>query len=414
MSREHGRAASRKDAALLVAGVVAAELFTMVGFSTFAATLPELSALWRLDPTQAGWISSAYNIGYVLAVPVLMGLTDRVDTRKVYAGAAALGIAGGVGFAAFASGFASALVFRAIAGAALAGTYMPGLRLLTERLAGPARLRVVPYYTAAFGVGVSASFLASGWLVSQAGWRTAFAISGAAALVAIGLAMFGTARVPRIDATTRVDASTRHPLDFRCVFSNSEAMRYIAGYFGHCWELFAFRAWLTAFVLFALGSPAAGGGMATANHWATWIVLVGVPASIVGAEAGSRAGRVRLVRVVAGASVLVGAACGLASGQTTAVAIALLFAYNVFIAADSGALTTGAVASARDGEQGATLAVHSIVGFVGASIGPLVVGWVLDRTGGLHDASAWTWAFVAMTTGSLIALVAMYSRRAAA
>jgi MFS family permease len=35
-------------------------------------------------PTQAGWISSAFFAGYVAAVPLLVGLTDRFDARRIY------------------------------------------------------------------------------------------------------------------------------------------------------------------------------------------------------------------------------------------------------------------------------------------------------------------------------------------
>ena len=45
----------------------------------------------------------------------------------------------GMGFALLADGFAAALGLRALAGLGLAGTYIPGLRALVDRLSGPAR-----------------------------------------------------------------------------------------------------------------------------------------------------------------------------------------------------------------------------------------------------------------------------------
>ncbi len=400
----HGSRAVR-PAVRLIACVIAAELCSMAGFSAFASTLTDFSALWHLDPAAAGWISASYNIGYVLAVPVLVGLTDRIDARRIYVIASTIGVAGGAGFALFASGFWSAMLFRAIAGVALAGTYMPGLQLLNERLPERARLRVVPYYTATFGIGVSLSFLLSGSLVSWFGWRAAFAASAIGSVLAIGLIVWGTAGTAR--AIDEPCASfERHPLDLRPPFRNRDALVYIAGYFGHCWELFAFRAWLVAFLVYVVHGEVGSLGNAVANQWATWIVLIGVPASIAGAEVASRGGRLLLVRAVALASVIAGVACGLASAQPFAFVIALLFVYNVLIAADSGALTTGAVAASRDGERGATLAVHTILGFTGGAIGPLAVGFVLDRMGGIANANAWTWAFVVMVAGSLIAALA--------
>ena len=391
--------------ARLIASVIAAELCSMAGFSSFAATLTDFSALWQLDPADAGWISGSYNIGYVLAVPVLVGLTDRIDARRIYVIASAIGIVAGAGFALFASGFWSAMLFRGLAGVALAGTYMPGLQLLNERLPERARLRVVPYYTATFGIGVSLSFLLSGSLVASFGWRTAFAVGAIGSGLAIALIAFATSGTAATMKQPRPQP-VRHPLDLRPAFCNRDALVYIAGYFGHCWELFAFRAWLAAFLVFMIGREAGNSATAIANHWATWIVLIGVPASIVGAEVASRGGRLLLVRAVALASVAAGVACGLASAQPFAFVLVLLFIYNVLIAADSGALTTGAVAASREGERGATLAVHTILGFIGGAVGPLAVGFALDRTGGITNAGAWTWAFVAMAVGSLMAALA--------
>ncbi|MGI9026634.1 MAG: MFS transporter [Burkholderiaceae bacterium] len=393
----------------LIACVIAAELCSMAGFSTFAATLTDFSALWGLDSAAAGWISGAYNVGYVLAVPVLVGLTDRIDARRIYMAASIIGLGAGAGFALFASGFWSALLFRAMAGIALAGTYMPGLQLLNERLPARLRLRVVPYYTATFGIGVSLSFLLSGSLVAAFGWRIAFAAGAFGSVLAIGLVGFGTAGMGSMGVAPPASAPpapTRHPLDLRPPFRNRDALVYIAGYFGHCWELFAFRAWLAAFLVYLIGRNLGGSATSVANHWATWIVLIGVPASIVGAEVASRGARLRLVRVVALASVVAGVACGLASAQPFAFALVLLFAYNFLIAADSGALTTGAVAESREGERGATLAVHTILGFIGGALGPLAVGFALDRMGGITNARAWTWAFAVMAAGSMMAALA--------
>ena len=82
----------------------------------------------------AGWLSGAFFGGYVLVVPFLTAMTDRVDARYVFVLGALLSAGGLVGLAFLATGFWSALPWRVIAGAGLAGTYMPGLKVLTDRL----------------------------------------------------------------------------------------------------------------------------------------------------------------------------------------------------------------------------------------------------------------------------------------
>jgi MFS family permease len=82
----------------------------------------------------------------------------------------------------------------------------------------------------------------------------------------------------------------------------------------------------------------------------------------------------------------------------------------MFIMADSAALTSGAVVSAQAGRRGATLAVHSVLGFSGAVLGPLAVGVVLDLAGGEGSYLAWGLAFLAMGAGSFAALFAIRRR----
>lgn len=81
--------------------------------------------------------------------------------------------------------------------------------------------------------------------------------------------------------------------------------------------------------------------------------------------------------------------------------------YSGFIMGDSAALTGGTVAAARTGERGATLAMHSVWGFSGGFLGPLVVGVVLDLAGGRQSTQGWGLAFIAMAGGSLLALVGL-------
>lgn len=390
----------------LVLLVIAAEIFSMGGFSSYSVVLVELNGLWGLNNTEAGWLSSAYYMGYVAAVPFLVGMTDRVDAVKVYFFSSIMGVVGGVGFAYFADGFYSGMMYRAIAGVSLAGTYMPGLKLLTERLETAHRLRAVPYYTASFGIGVSTSFLATGWVENFLGWKAAFAFTGLSSILAMVLIVYATYGVPKLTGEL-VQTVRRRTLDFRPVFMNKESMTYILAYFGHCWELFALRAWLPTFLLFAWHQTYAGDAGKSISTWATIIVLVGVPASILGAETANQRGRKKLIRIVASVSVVLGVLCGLTGGLNFYVAVAVQLAYNFAVMADSGAITTGAFASASDEVRGATLAVHSILGFIGAGVGPLIVGFALDAFGGINSVTAWYGGFAVMLAGSAFAALTM-------
>ncbi|MET4702385.1 MFS family permease, partial [Constrictibacter sp. MBR-5] len=121
--------------------VCIAQVLTMLGFSTYPVLLGPLRDAWALNNTEAGWIGGSFFAGYTVAVPVLVTLTDKIDPRRIWLVGASLAILGNAGFAAFADGLGSALFLQALAGAGLAGTYMPGLRLLADRLSGSAQSR---------------------------------------------------------------------------------------------------------------------------------------------------------------------------------------------------------------------------------------------------------------------------------
>jgi MFS family permease len=73
-------------------------------------------------------------------------------------------------------------------------------------------------------------------------------------------------------------------------------------------------------------------------------------------------------------------------------ATVLVLAWAVFIWLDSASLTAGAAGSAEPGRRGATLAVHSMLGYLGGFIGPFAVGWILDLAGGMSPLG-WSLAF---------------------
>jgi len=386
--------------------VIAAEIASAASFASFAVVLPELSGLWHLSSAGAGWISGAYQIGYVLAVPFLVGVTDRVSSRLVYFGSCLIGVAASAGFAWGAHDVVTACLYRALAGASLAGTFMPGLRLLTERLNGDARLRIVPYYTASFGIGVSVSFVVCARLAALYGWPAAFLGGAVGCLGAALLALAATIGWPP-DAAPPSATADRHLLDPRPVLGNRGVMVYVVAYGGHGWELFALRAWMVPLLIFAWERSAGAAAGDAVSWWASAIVLTGVPASILGAEAALLFGRRRLIGWAAWGSVGLGLLLGLIAGWSFWLVVAVMAAYNVAVAADSGALTTGVVAHAPPDLQGASLAVHSVAGFTGGALGPVAVGMVLDLAGGMTSPLAWGLAVAVMAAGSLVAALAV-------
>jgi MFS family permease len=373
-----------------------AEVLGMLGISTFAALLPALQAEWGLSNIRAGWINGIYYGGYTLAVPILVSLTDRVDPRRIYLASTALSGLALLGFAAFADGFYSAMVFRALSGIALAGTYMPGLKALTDRIEGPAQSRAVAFYTSSFGIGVSLSFLVSGEIAPVLGWRWAFGLAAVGAPLALALAGWALTARPGADQPP----PERHLLDFRPVFRNRPALAYILAYTAHNWELFGVRGWIVAFLVFSQSlQPEYASWSPT---WiATAVSLVAVPASIIGGEAALRFGRRRVITVVMLCSAVLAVATGFSGALPFPLVVAMVLLYSPFIAGDSAAITIGAVQAAPRGGRGAVMAMHSFIGFAGSFVGPLAFGVVLDVAGADH---VWGWGIAFASLGLVVAM----------
>jgi MFS family permease len=372
----------------------------MTGVSTYAALLPVLRGEWGASNTLAGVVSGAFFGGYMVAVPALVSLTDRVAARRVYvAGCAAL-TAGSLAFAA-ARGPGGAMLAHALLGAGLAGTYMPGLKELSDRTAGlPRQARGIAFYTSTFGVGSSLSLWMAGAIQSHAGWRTAFAASAAGPIAAAGLILVA---LPPAPIAARAPSHRRL---FMLVLRDRRILGYITGYAAHCWELFAVRSWIVAFLSFA-----AAGAPISAPSIAAIVNLLGPPASISGNEiAGGR--RVRVVRLMMTASAVLACATGFVSGMGAGIVILVTSLYVLAIMADSAALTAGLIEVSPPEARGTAMAVYSFFGFGGALVGPITFGALLDAGGGASLRRAWILAFAGLAAVSLAGVAALTSRAA--
>ncbi len=368
----------------------AAEVMTMVGVFAFPALLPAFVAEWSLSNTEAGWISGVLFAGYTLAVPVLSTLTDRMDAKRVYLfGALVAGISCLL-YALMAQGFWSALGLRFLAGMGLAGTYMPGLKALVDRTSGPQQARWISFYTASFSLGTSGSFLIIGAVAEFWGWKAAFALAGICALSAFVLVL-----ALLEPAQPKPPVQPIHPFDFGPVLRNRAAMGYVLGYAAHVWELFGARSWMVAFLAWVLATqPGAAGPSPTAV--ATICALLAMVSSVVGADLAIRFDRRRVCALAMLSSAVMAAVIGFLGFLPYGIVVGLMLLYSVLIQIDSAALTTGAVMAAEPERRGATIAIHSLLGFGAGFLGPLAFGMVLDLAGGGTSSLAWGLGFVSL------------------
>lgn len=378
-----------------------AELGTMLVFSNFAAVLPLLQREWQLSNTEAGLIFTAYQVGYILAVAVLSTLTDWIEPRRIYlAGALWAGLAG-LAFPLWAQGATSALVLRTLAGIGLAGTYMPGMRLVAERFDVSRRGFTMGCYIATFTIGTSVSLLLTSWATARWGWRAAFALTALGPLLGAAFAWL-TLEAGRVSRAARPERGA----GLKPVLQNRRGLRLIVAYGAHTWELMGMRGWIVPFLAASLTASGASLALATekAGLAGSAVLAIGAVSHPVAGLFSDRWGRTRLISVI----MLVSGACSLSLGWVLGwsfgALVTLALFYGLMVTAESAILSTSIAESAEPRYLGRTMALQSTVGFSAGALAPAVFGVVLDLASrlGRPATEAWGWAFTLLAAGVLV------------
>ena len=178
----------------LVAVVCAAQVLVQIGAFFWPALLPTMMPLWGLTNSEAGWVTAIFYAAYLVAVPILVTLTDRVDAKLVYLFGVGSTIAGHLLFGMLADGFWSALATRALTGIGWAGTYMTGLKLLADQVDAKLMSRAVTGHAASIGISGALSFSCAGLLAELYGWRSAFLVAALSAGAAWSIAALSVPR----------------------------------------------------------------------------------------------------------------------------------------------------------------------------------------------------------------------------
>jgi MFS family permease len=382
--------------------MLTAQVLALLGFASYPVALMSIQTQWNLSNFQSGFIASSFFLGYVLVVPFATSLSDRIDAKKIYLIGAALSAFGLFGFGWFASGFLEACGMMLINGAGFASLYMPGLKIISDRLEPSELSRPIAFYTAFFGMGSGFSYLLSGLLIPHVGWRLVFMVISLGPILSLVVVYIFVSNLPEKMEKNSFHCSDVLPLKrWIEVIKDRQAVQYILGYGIHCLELFASRNWIVAYLIFCgkhgqselpLAIPAVAG----------LINLIGVPSSIVGNEIAGVMGRQRWIYLVMMASFTAAILLSLAYEKPWWVILCLAVLHMIFIMADSSTLTAGLVMSAKSEIKGAAMGLHSLVGFVGGLAGPALFGFILDCAANDQAINPWFYAYLSIVILSLI------------
>ncbi|TRW97877.1 MFS transporter [Paracoccus sp. M683] len=366
----------------------------MTPWFSATAVLPELSARWQMTEIAASWLTIAVQIGFVTGALALTvtGLADRLPMRALIAASACA--AGLFNLALLvAPGPVTAIILRALTGAALAGVYPPAMKLITTWFV-TGRGLALGFVTGALTLGSafphlvrSASAGLDWWIVVLA--TSVFALGSAAMLVLMVR-----------EGPHRYAPAAFSLTELRNIVLNKPLMLANTGYFGHMWELYAVWGWFLAFASGALAQAGLGlPAMASALTFA--VIAAGAVGCVAGGWIADRIGRTATTAIMLAASGSCAALIGvLYAGPIWAlVVVALIWGFT--IVADSAQFSAMVTELSDQRLVGTALAFQMGVGFALTVISLRLMPAVADWMGG------WQWAFVVLVPGPIIGAVAM-------
>jgi MFS family permease len=369
-----------------------AELLGMSVWFSASALAPQLRLAWSLSDAQAGWLSSAVQLGFVAgtATAALLNLADVVPARIYFALAAlAAAACNAVLLAAGdapSGGYHLALLSRFGTGFFLAGVYPPAMKMIATWYRD-GRGFAIGTIVGALTVGKATPFLLHG--LEHAGIAPVV-LAASAACAAAGLLVFAGYRDGPYAFARRPFAWSLVGTVVRC----REVRLATSGYLGHMWELYAMWSWIAAFLAAGAGlGPRAGdiAGFAAIAAGGAGCVLGGVLADRYGRE-----------RLTIWAMALSGA-CAAVIGFTAAapaVAVGVAIVWGFAVVADSAQFSALVTELAPSHAVGTALTLQTSLGF-------LLTMASIQLVPHLVGALGWRWAFVALALGPAAGTVAM-------
>lgn len=335
--------------------VIAQLLGTSLWFSINGVAV-NLAAETGLTEAGLGQLTLAVQAGFISGTLLLAitGLADRFAASRVFALAACLGAVINGLFVFIADFFSLALLLRFLTGLCLAGIYPLGMKLVvswTPQYAG----RALGWLVGMLTLGTALPHLlraATPGLV----WQFPLLLSSLLALVAGGLIfLLGEGReLPK-------RASGIHPLQGLAAWRDGQFRKIAAGYFGHCWELYAF--W--TLVPFLVGREILRLDLELA--WVSWLSFAIIGAGLLGCVWGGHLSRLfgslTVARGMLIASGLLCLAYPFLGHWPPEVLLALLTLWGFTVIADSPQFSALASANAPREHLGSALAMMNAVGF---------------------------------------------------
>ena len=374
-----------------------AELLGMSLWFTASAVSPQLAALWGLSPGQAGWLTTAVQLGFVAgtAVAAVLNLADILPERPYFAASAILG-AGVNAALVLAPGYATALVLRFLTGFFLAGVYPPAMKMIATWFRSDRGL-AIGTVVGALAVGKAAPYLVNAF--ADASIVLVVSSASVGAIVAALLVLVGYRPGPY--------PFDRRPFSWQLVgvvLRHRPTRLAIYGYLGHMFELYAgWTVWGAFFLAyFTAGDHPDPVLMAGAVTFVA--ISAGGVGSVAAGQLADRWGR----EEVASWAMAISGSCALLMGwlmeASPLVLIPLALVWGLTIVADSAQFSALVTEVGPSHAVGTALTLQTSLGFA------LTAGsiWLTIE---MADRFGWGPAFSLLALGPALGILSMLRLR---
>jgi MFS family permease len=366
-----------------------AELLGMSLWFAGSAVAPQLAERWALTASEAGWLSTSVQLGFVAgtAIAALLNLADTIPSRTYFATAALIGAATNAALV-VAPEYRIALVLRLLTGASLAGVYPPAMKMIATWFQSRRGL-AIGTVVGALTAGKAMPYLVHA--IPDIGVTPVVLSASAGAVLASLLVIIayhdGPYPFPRRPFSWSLARAVLESRDYRLV---------LGGYAGHMFELYSYWVWIPLF----LGASVAGQNVSPSvvSLLAFAAIAVGAIGCIVG---GAAADRVGYTRFVMGAMAVSGA-CALLTplvfGRSLPLLTILVLLWGVAVIADSAQFSTLVTRVVPAHAVGTALTLQTSIGFLLTTISIQLIPPIVDVVG-------WKYAFPLLALGPLVGIL---------
>jgi MFS family permease len=363
-----------------------AELLGMSLWFAASAVSLQLGERWSLSASQAGWLTTIVQLGFVAgtAFSAMLNLADVIPSRRLFAASALAGAAVN-GAMIVAPSYSIALTLRFFTGFCLAGVYPPAMKMIATWFKSQRGL-AIGTIVGALTVGKATPYLVHA--IPHVGVDSVILTASAGAVIAGLLVAVGFSEGPYPFAP--------RPFSWGLVATVVRVKEWrlaTGGYLGHMWELYAFWTWIPVFL-------AASAAVSTRNRESSGIVsliafgtiAVGGIGSVWGGLYADKNSRERLVTISLIASGTCSLIVGLFFGQSLLALAPLALVWGFFVVADSAQFSALVTESVPAHAVGTALTIQTSIGFLLTMVTIQAVPVIAARAG-------WQWVFAFLAFG---------------